>query len=103
AGFLGLGNLFDGEVVAQNKFKTAYGIFTAECTHKHSKGDKVHLLARPLSADADANVVSGVVTDVIFQHDCFKVILDNGIYVYLEAAPKVGQKISAQVKVECLV
>ncbi len=102
AGFLGLGNLLTGEVVAQNKFQTAYGIFTVECTHKHSKGDKVHLLARPLSAEKDANVVSGVVTDAIFQHDRFKVILDNGIYVYLQEAPQVGQKISAQIKVECL-
>jgi ABC-type Fe3+/spermidine/putrescine transport system ATPase subunit len=102
AEFLGLGNLLEGETVAQNKFQTAYGVFIVECTHKHSKGDKVHLLARPLSAEKDANVVNGVVTDVIFQHDRFKVILDNGIYLYLEEAPKVGQKISAQVKVECL-
>jgi len=72
------------------------------CAHKHSKGDKVHLLARPLPAEEDANVVSGVVADAIFQQDRFKVILDNGIFVYLEDAPKVGQKISVPVKVECL-
>ena len=102
AGFLGLGNLLNGEVVEQNKFQTEHGIFTVPCTHKHSKGDKVHLLARPLAAEDEANVISGLVVDVIFQQDRFKVTFDNGLYVYLDEAPKNGQKISAPVKVECL-
>ena len=102
AGFLGLGNLLNGEVVEQNKFQTEHGIFTVPCTHKHSKGDKVHLLARPLAAEDEANFISGLVVDVIFQQDRFKVTFDNGLYVYLDEAPKNGQKISAPVKVECL-
>ena len=102
AGFLGLGNLLNGEVVEQNKFQTEHGIFTVPCTHKHSKGDKVHLLARPLAAEDEANVISGLVVDVIFQQDRFKVTFDNGLYVYLDEAPKNGQKISVPVKVECL-
>ena len=102
AGFLGLGNLLNGEVVEQNKFQTEHGIFTVSCTHKHSKGDKVHLLARPLAAEDEANFISGLVVDVIFQQDRFKVTFDNGLYVYLDEAPKNGQKISAPVKVECL-
>jgi hypothetical protein len=73
-----------------------------ECPHKHSKGDKVHLLARPLPAENEANVISGVVNDVIFQQDRFKVTLENGLYIYLREAPQVGQKISVRVKVECL-
>ena len=102
AGFLGLGNLLNGEVVEQNKFQTEHGIFTVPCTHKHSKGDKVHLLARPLVAEDEANFISGLVVDVIFQQDRFKVTFDNGLYVYLDEAPKNGQKISVPVKVECL-
>ena len=102
AGFLGLGNLLNGEVVEQNKFQTEHGIFTVPCTHKHSKGDKVHLLARPLAAEDEANFISGLVVDVIFQQDRFKVTFDNGLYVYLDEAPKNGQKISVPVKVECL-
>lgn len=102
AGFLGLGNLLSGEVVEQNKFQTEHGIFTVPCTHKHSKGDKVHLLARPLAAEGEANFISGLVVDVIFQQDRFKVTFDNGLYVYLDEAPKNGQKISVPVKVECL-
>ena len=102
AGFLGLGNLLNGEVVEQNKFQTEHGIFTVPCTHKHSKGDKVHLLARPLAAEDEASFISGLVVDVIFQQDRFKVTFDNGLYVYLDEAPKNGQKISVPVKVECL-
>lgn len=102
AGFLGLGNLLNGEVVEQNKFQTEHGIFTVPCTHKHSKGDKVHLLARPLAAEDEANFISGLVVDVIFQQDRFKVTFDNGLYVYLDEVPKNGQKISVPVKVECL-
>jgi spermidine/putrescine transport system ATP-binding protein len=102
AGFLGLGNLLTGEVIAQNKFQTEYGIFTVNCGHKHSKGDKVHLLARPLPYGDEANVISGVVADVIFQQDRFKVTLENGFYIYLQEAPRVKEKISARVKVECL-
>jgi len=102
AEFLGLGNLLKAEVIEQNQFQTEHGIFTVKCAHKHSRGDKVHLLARPLPAENEANVLSGTVTDVIFQQDRFKVTLDNDMYLYLNTAPKVGERITAQVKVECL-
>jgi ABC-type Fe3+/spermidine/putrescine transport system ATPase subunit len=102
AEFLGLGNILDGEVVGKNKFQTEQGIFTIKCDHKHSKGDKVKLLARPLSVMGDANVISGVVEDIIFQHDRYKATFDNGLYVYLDESPKMGQKIYVKVKVECL-
>ncbi len=88
AEFLGLGNILDGEVVAKNKFQTEHGIFTVKCDHKHSKGDKVKLLARPFEVKDEANVISGVVADVIFQHDRYKVTLDNGLYVYLDEVAK---------------
>jgi len=91
--------------------KTEYGLFEVQCNHKHSMGDKVKLLARPNSrAERRASdrlarsrsAVSDVVTDVIFQHDRYKVTLDNGLYVYLDESPELGKKISVQVKVECL-
>jgi len=111
AKFLGLGNVIDGTVVSGEpalslvegwKVDMENGIFTVKCVHKHSTGDKVHLLVRPLPAGDEANVIRGVVTDMIFQQDRFKVAFDNGLYVYLEEAPKVGKKISVKVKVECL-
>ena len=64
--------------------------------------EKVHLLARPLPVESEANVIEGMVSDVIFQQDRFKVTLNDGMYVYLDKAPKVGEKISVKVKVECL-
>ena len=73
-----------------------------QCGHKHSKGDKVKLLARPFEVQNEANIVSGVVFDVIFQHDRYKVTMDNGLYVYLDEEPKVGESITVKVKVECL-
>lgn len=125
AEFLGLGNVMEGEAIRMNasreggrmKVKTLYGLFDVPCLHKHSKGDKVHLLARPLSAESArversepigerrrnaVNVVRGIVGDVIFQQDRFKVTFDNGLYVYLKDAPKIGRRIAVKVKVECL-
>lgn len=121
AGFLGLGNVIEGNVIGQKgkgawKVESGFGVFEVECEHKHRKGENVHLLARPYPDDSRAersepagersrsvvNRVNGIVTDVIFQQDRFKVTLDNGLYVYMPQSPKVGEKIKVPVKVECL-
>jgi spermidine/putrescine transport system ATP-binding protein len=111
AGFLGLGNIIQGTVRGKVKegiweMESNFGMFTVGCRHEHQKGDGVHLLARPLPrplpAGGDTIVLRGVVTDVIFQQDRFKVTLDNGLYIYLPEAPKMGEKIEVRVKVECL-
>ncbi|MGZ9234427.1 MAG: ABC transporter ATP-binding protein [Anaerolineales bacterium] len=102
AGFLGLGNIFEGRFIDNSKVETKFGDLTVHCDHKHSKGENVHLLARPLSAGMDENVIQGIVTDVIFQQDRFKVTLDNGLYIYLSEAPKMGEKVEVRIKVECL-
>ena len=108
ATFLGLGNIFEGIIQGKTmnegwKAESKYGVFTVQCEHKHSQGDRVHLLARPQVNSNETNAIRGSVSDVIFQHDRFKVSLDNGLYVYLPSAPKVGEKIEVPVKVECLV
>lgn len=107
AGFLGLGNVFEGEIKERTKeewwkIESEIGELTVRCEHKHSKGDKIHLLARPLPAENEPNVIQGVVRDVIFQQDQFRVTLDNSLYVYLQNAPQMGERIEVQVKVECL-
>ncbi|MCL4527881.1 MAG: ABC transporter ATP-binding protein [Chloroflexi bacterium] len=102
AEFLGLGNLFEGLTVEGLKVRTEFGVFAVKCGHKHQVGDKVHLLARPLGSRNEANMIRGRVNDVIFQSDRFKVTLDNGLFVYLDEEPKVGQKIEVKVKMECL-
>ncbi|MFT3892948.1 MAG: ABC transporter ATP-binding protein [Anaerolineales bacterium] len=105
--FLGLGNVIEGSVTGKMKeerwkVESDFGTLTVKCEHKHSVGEKVDLLVRPLPVESDANVIEGVVDDVIFQQERYKVTLDNGLYVYLEEAPKVGAQISVRVKVECL-
>jgi ABC-type Fe3+/spermidine/putrescine transport system ATPase subunit len=111
AEFLGLGKILDGEVAGVKpalgrlegwKVETQLGFFDIHCSHHHAKGDKVKLLVRPLSVKKEANVISGVVSDVIFQHDRYKVTLQNGLYIHFEEAPKIGGKITVSVKVECV-
>ena len=102
ANFLGLGNLISGEFVSRSKVKTELGIFTVHCDHKHLEGDKVHLLVRPLEVKDGGTTIDGVIKDIIFQQERFKVTLDNGLYVYLDKPPKAGEKLSVKVKVECL-
>ena len=103
AEFLGLGNVIGGKVVnSEWKVKTGFGVFDVNCGHKHRAGEEVHLLARPFPAPNEANIVRGRAADVIFQSDRFKVTLDNGLYFYLDGAPKVGEKIEVKVKIECL-
>lgn len=117
AEFLGLGNIMEGnvkdELALSNaegkkegewKVESRLGVVTVSCNHKHHKGERVHLLARPLPADAKraTNFIGGKVTDVIFQQDRYRVTFDNGLFVYLQEAPGVGEKIEVPVKVECL-
>jgi spermidine/putrescine transport system ATP-binding protein len=106
ARFLGLGSVMEGEVMGKEnghwKVKSGPGDFLVRCGHEHSRGDKVHLLARPLSVESETNVIRGIVSDVIFQQDRYKVTFDNGLYVYLKDAPKAGERIEVRVKVECL-
>ena len=102
AQFLGLGNVFIGLKGEGLKVQTEFGIFNVRCEHKHSVGEKVNLLARPLEVQDEANTIRGRVNDVIFQSDRFKVTLENGLYFYLQSEPKVGENIEVKVKIECL-
>lgn len=103
ARFLGLGNIFDAKYIGNLKVETDFGTFTVQCAHKHQIGDRVNLLVRPLEVKSEPNMIQGVVIDVIFQQERFKVTLDNGLYFYLRESPKVGEKIEVKVKVECLI
>lgn len=102
AKFLGLGNVINGLKVEGSKVETEYGIFNVEGARKYRMGENIRLLARPHEVEGEANVIQGQVADVLFQKNGFKVTLENGLYVYLKTAPKVGSKISACVAVECL-
>ena len=118
ASFLGLGNITEGEVKGKVngtwKVESPLGIFSVQCEHEHQTGEKVRLLTRPLEDGAGrsdsqektsrngANRVSSIVSDVLFQEGRYKITLDNGLYTYLQAAPRVGDRLEVPVKVECL-
>jgi ABC-type Fe3+/spermidine/putrescine transport system ATPase subunit len=102
AGFLGLGNIIEGIYIGSSKVETKMGQLLINCEHTHQIGEKVPLLARPLPVERDMNSIEGIVQDVIFQNDRFKVTLDNELYIYLQAPPKVGERLKVRLKVECL-
>lgn len=103
ARFLGLGLVLAGRMVnGKGKVETQSGLFNVDCDHGHQKGETVHVLVRPLSSGRETNTIQGVVSDVIFQQDRFKVMFENGLYVYLPEPPRVGETVRVPVKVECL-
>ncbi len=107
AKFLGLGNVIEGVVRGKGKdgkwkVESEVGGFVVGCERERLKGEKVYLLVRPFEVKSEANVLKGIVADVVFQQDKFKVTLDNGLYVYMKDVPKIGKKIAVRVKVECL-
>ena len=102
AKFLGLGNIIEGKRISKSSVETILGTFTVDCEHQHQNGDKVHILVRPLEVQNEANVIGGVVTDVNFQQQRFRVTLDKGLYFYLNQSSKIGEKVTVKVKVECL-
>ncbi len=62
---------------------------------KHSPGERVNLLiSRRNVKRGSEGKISGVVTDVVFRPDGFKITLANGLDFYLPDAPRVGEKIN---------
>jgi ABC-type Fe3+/spermidine/putrescine transport system ATPase subunit len=115
ARFLDVGNILEGTVRADSSVETAAGIFRLPCSHVHHSGDKVTLLVRPIGVQKatgtisigteKGNMVSGMVTDVVFHQDRFKVTLANHLYFYLPEAPRIGEQVTLQISpagLQCL-
>jgi spermidine/putrescine transport system ATP-binding protein len=107
AEFLGLGKVVEGICKLRNeKLKmwnifTKFGSFDVKCAHKHRNGDNIHLLLRAVQIEGGSEV-RGRVADVLFQQDRFKVAFENGLYVYVQNAPRIGQMITVKIAVKCL-
>ncbi len=104
AQFLDAGNVVAGVVMSNTRpfqVETSAGVFDLNVQHAHSAGDKVNLLVsrRGVRLAAEGRL-SGVVVDVIFRQDGFKVTLDNGLDFYLPDAPLVGEKITLTIPAE---
>ena len=114
AQFLDAGNVVAGIVrLNKNPFQveTSAGLFELNCevvpvsahhpeslpgrdVHVHSVGEQINLLVSRRGVQQSAGgKVSGVVVDVVFRQDGFKVTLDNGLDFYLPKAPLLGEKI----------
>jgi spermidine/putrescine transport system ATP-binding protein len=117
ARFLGAGNVLEGVARADGQVATPAGVFNPGCGHAHKADDPLVLLVRPSgafplsdgrlrrAAEGVAGRASGRVTDVIFQQECFKVTLSNGLYFYLPEAPRPGEEISLEIPlsaIQCL-
>jgi spermidine/putrescine transport system ATP-binding protein len=100
ARMLGMGNVIEGVVTSANKVKTEVGIFTLNCKHKYSKGERISLLLKQSEQGMDE--IKLKVDDVLFKQDQFQVKLRGGLVIHLKDAPKVGQIIRVKVQVECL-
>ncbi len=108
ARFLGLGNLVEGRV-NRDIVETPFGRFRPVCGHKHTTGELVTLLLRPEGAEmnnmAAMNSLTGIVADVVFHQEDFKVTLEDGLFFYLSEAPRIGARIHLRMKrsaVQCL-
>ena len=101
ARFLDAGNVVMGVVLPGGKVKTIIGTFTLKCGHVHQAGDEVTLLvSRRGIRQVSEGGISGIVTDVIFRQDGYKVILESGPDFYLPEAPQVGRAIFLEISPE---
>jgi spermidine/putrescine transport system ATP-binding protein len=109
ARFLDAGNVIEGVIRRDGgmlQVETVVGTFPLECGHLHQVGEKVDILLRPQELHrASEGALRGVVADAVFHQDRFKVTLDNGLFFYLEEAPRVGEEVRLEISpkaVECL-
>lgn len=113
AKLLGIGNVIEGEVIAENKVKTAFGTFNLNCTK--NIGSKLQLLITesPSPSGHVPDRVEGrrgeviaqiqlTVEDVLFKQDQFQVKGRGGINIHMKEAPRIGDVIYVQVQVQCL-
>lgn len=101
AGFLGLGNVISGRLVARQRLETPFGVLTLPCKHKHRMGEILHVLARPRPAPGGA-LFRGVVRDVTFRPDGYRVELAGGLYFDAPMAHRRGRRTAVRLTLECL-
>jgi spermidine/putrescine transport system ATP-binding protein len=102
ADFLGLGNIISGEVMrGQHRVRTGHGAFALRCRHRHRVGDSVSLLARPVRVRAGARF-EGVVRDVVFLRERYRITLANGLFYEAPRSPAIGSSVNFRLRLECL-
>lgn len=107
AKLLGIGNVVEGKVIAENKVKTAFGMFVLDC--KQQVGEKTQLLVQqppsPKGEGRGGEVIEEIrltVEDVLFKQDQFQIKGRGGLVIHMKDAPRIGDVITVQVQVKCL-
>ena len=101
ARFLDSGNVLQGAVLPGGKVSTIIGTLPLTCGHAHQAGERVTMLvSRRGVRQVSEGGVSGIVTDVIFSQDGYKVTLEGGPDFYLPEAPRVGGAIFLEIPPE---
>jgi spermidine/putrescine transport system ATP-binding protein len=104
ARFLGAGNVLEGEVFRQNgkiRLRGSFGDLPLSCPHGHADGQPVAVLLRPAGLPVNepgADTIRGRVSDSIFQRNGFKVTLENGLYFFLPAPARIGEKLTLKIE-----
>ena len=101
ARFLGLGNIIEGRAFGKG-VDSPLGRILLPCDR--ADGEEITLLLRPRAEVVDSGeTLSGVVTDVVFREQAFRVELAGGLYFYVSAPCKIGQVVKLKIlQVECL-
>ncbi|GJQ34320.1 MAG: hypothetical protein JETCAE01_03300 [Anaerolineaceae bacterium] len=107
AKLLGIGNVIEGEVIAENKVETIFGTFNLNCTK--NIGSKLQLLLTespsPLGEGRRGEVrgeIQLTVEDVFFKQDQFQVKARGGLVIHMKDAPRIGDVVTVKVQVKCL-
>ena len=107
AKLLGIGNVIEGKVIAENKIKTEYGIFTLNCAKNIAEKIQLLLTDSPSPKGRGARgegreEIQLTVEDVLFKQDQFQVKGRGGVVIHMKDAPRIGEVITVQVQVKCL-
>ncbi len=95
ARFLGLGNVVEGRC-ADSGVETPFGriLIPNPCPN----GEAVTLLLRPRAEVVETGeTLAGVVTDVVFREQAFRIELAGGLYFYVPAPCKIGEKVKLKI------
>jgi ABC-type Fe3+/spermidine/putrescine transport system ATPase subunit len=104
AGFLGLGNVFEGKWLGDGRFETSLGVLDVDWKPEAGRGESVALLVRPEGVKLIENGIGlkGRVADVLFQKNGYRVTLENGLYFFTPSPPQVGEGLTYTLETECL-
>ncbi len=105
ARFMDSGNVVEG-ILRGRKIQTEIGEFQPVCGHAHQEGETVHLLIRGNAVkESSQGKVRGIVRDVVYRPDGYKVTLEDGSSFLLPHPPSPGQEIRLELTpgaVHCL-